>query len=687
MDDLDGRDFLATGVEAMETHTIEVLSDYLLLTDQQYLLAFGTQHRTKDPKVPSIYITNHHGAREKVWVFRDEESYRRLRVCSKVGESKTKQVLQPDSHIHEKQGEEWLKSCLNQRLNDTNILGELLCKNPCLSTINGYKEKLNKRLGVLGESPSDGDASTREPIALAAESDDDGNDEGADENDEEEDEKDGADDEPTEAIVRAAKVVPQQIYKTPDEKKGKKPLKLAPPAVKRDLFGRSASSVSLADGADAEIDVAASEVCSHVTAKTGSGTSKVSAGPDALGKWITKLSLEQIVNGAKLGVSVRHAETAACKMQNIEKLQLLRHIKLAKYAAIVSAEGLESNDMSTIFEAIDNLKGKVAWPQHLSKTLYDKKVMEYFSMGKAAPTGDVLQTLWTHSRPHSLPSDDTDMDLRDLKLFALPLAVEQKIEAFGDLMVSHLLQPLLSEGDLKASVLKEVCSFLLERICEDLLHDMDEKIVVSLVDLQVVCKSSLGLLDGQHETILECQSELKDFQKEDSVSPISSNVYIAVMSVPFYSAKMDECAKLLTTLEFYAKDLKEVNTYLSLDPEPSEAELMKASEKLREVASLVAQLPGGLGEQLQASMLARSLKVWFLFRQRLLDGADFEWHDAMHDFIAEAQISFSADLVFQQAMQEWQSLLTQKVSAKCLGALLEAVSYTHLRAHETEADL
>eukprot|EP00971_Amphidinium_carterae_P063413 1255283-Amphidinium_carterae.2 len=676
MANLEGRDFLATGVEAKETHTAEVISDYLLLTDQQYLLAFGTQHRTKDPKVPSIYITNHHGAQEKVWVFRDEESYRRLRVCSKVGEVKTKQVLHPDSHLHEHQGEEWLKSCLNQRLADTNILAEILCKNPCLSTISGYKEKLNKRQGVLSEqSPSDSAAGIGEGIANQPVSDDD-DEEGSGENDEEEDEE-GASGGCTEAIVNAAKVNPQIIYKTPEEKKKtSKPYKMFKP-IQRQLFGRASSSVSIADVADAETE-AASEVASSVTAKTGSMASRSRiASPDAVGKWITKLSLDQIINGAKLGVSIRHAETASCKMQNKEKLQLIRHIKLAKFAAVVSAEGLESHDMSSIFEAIENLKGKVAWPEHLAKTLYDKKVVEYFNMGKAAPTGDVLQTLWTHSRPHSLPDDVTDMDLRDLKLFVLPLGVDKKVEAFGDLMVSHLLQPLVSEGDLKEAVLKDVCAFLMERITEDLLHDMDEKIVMSLVDLQVVCKSLHGLIDGSHQAIMECQSELKEFQKEDVGCPISANVFIAVKTVPYYSDKLDECTKLLTTLEFYEKDLQEVNTYLSLAPEITEAELMKASEELREVASLAPQLPESLGHKLEESMLERAQQVWLVFKQKLVEGAELECNEALHDFIAEAQISFSSDPVFQHAMQDWQDLLAQRVSAKSRGALLVGLGQMH----------
>eukprot|EP00971_Amphidinium_carterae_P177085 3511668-Amphidinium_carterae.1 len=66
---------------------------YTLLTEADYLRMFGCKHRSKDPRVPRMYLPGLDGKPELHFVFKpkDDFSHKTLRMLTSLGESKEEQ--------------------------------------------------------------------------------------------------------------------------------------------------------------------------------------------------------------------------------------------------------------------------------------------------------------------------------------------------------------------------------------------------------------------------------------------------------------------------------------------------------------------------------------------------------------------------------------------------------------------
>ena len=142
----DSRNFPLDKVLTEHAMFCEVEGDYLLLSQQDYLNEFGATHRSKDPKVPEIWIYNQLGHAERCWLFKAEKAYRRLKIASRVADLRHSEILSPTDHLHREQGCLMMGSVAGTRLSESS-LQELLGKNPCISTISEYHNTLGRKRG------------------------------------------------------------------------------------------------------------------------------------------------------------------------------------------------------------------------------------------------------------------------------------------------------------------------------------------------------------------------------------------------------------------------------------------------------------------------------------------------------------------------------------------------------------
>ena len=143
--DLESRSFAVEEVGRDERLTLELYQEFVVMSEHQFIQHFGGVRRVKDPKVPQVWLTSLGGEPELCYIFKHpDRPWRGLRVSSSIAEHKDTEMLKGSSHLHKEQSSLVLKHGFQQRC-ESSQLSQILSKNPCLSTVEEYAQKLDRR--------------------------------------------------------------------------------------------------------------------------------------------------------------------------------------------------------------------------------------------------------------------------------------------------------------------------------------------------------------------------------------------------------------------------------------------------------------------------------------------------------------------------------------------------------------
>eukprot|EP00971_Amphidinium_carterae_P348969 6490770-Amphidinium_carterae.2 len=138
----DRRPFLPSQVEKETALQLIVEKKFILMSESDFLRRYGQKHRSKDPRLPKIYLPGVGGEQELHYVFKpDDLSHKVLKVVSAYGNSKKEQVLEADGHMYLSQAQDLLKFQHQQAMESTSASALLIPQAwSCLSTVEEYEE-------------------------------------------------------------------------------------------------------------------------------------------------------------------------------------------------------------------------------------------------------------------------------------------------------------------------------------------------------------------------------------------------------------------------------------------------------------------------------------------------------------------------------------------------------------------
>ena len=226
------------------------------------------------------------------------------------------------------------------------------------------------------------------------------------------------------AVLEAAFIKASHIMETPAAKKSSK---RAFPSVssKEDSQGKIQRTVSsgalsvAASGAEAEPD---SDLCSAMgskepSAKMGKAAPKESP-QDICSRWMQKLNLQDILEGRKLGVSLRHATTALTSLPTKERLTLSMHCQFAQHATTLSPEVVSTVSKAQINDSVTALQSSgLKWPIELQQFLWTGHVNDLMMNARFGRQDAQLDEYWSRVRPYS--KEPLSLNLLEPSLAAL----------------------------------------------------------------------------------------------------------------------------------------------------------------------------------------------------------------------------------------------------------------------------
>ena len=648
-DNLQGRPFPVESVDIDRRVMMEVEHTYIALSDYQYCARFGGAHRQKDPKCPQIWIQNLAGEQELVWLFREEDvQYRRVRLKSVVADAKMTQVQCASDHLHPEQGHMVYKHSIQQRHGSSNIQ-EVLSRNPCLSTLDEYMLKLERRKN----------AETEEDFGQQQKM--------------EEADTDSDADASGQNWVKS-----MQDFHTPvaaekqskKRKEGQQQSWSRPPHATR--ASRSKSAASLGDGVDEEVvdDDGAATAISRV-ASQASARRAGNAEEETAEKWIDKLKLNDVLAGRKLGVVLRHAEAATGKMNVKEKLQTQAHLRLVSCCITLSPDVIQTKNAEQIQEALEELHPQdVRYPESLQVHLFRKEVQElqvaYLSTLDRAKVTD----LWTCLRPACFENEEMKMDLRRPCLSTLSLSLEERVDMWLDHLITNCLLPLMMEGEKKSQTVAIVAKTFLDLIYEDMLKDLPDLAVPAYVELQAGLRAIKGLVSEDWATIMECSDEVKNMKKPGEHKKVFPHLWNGVQTVEWYKSRHADYTKQLRTLELHGPEIEELETFYTKNETDDKGYLKELLVRLGELPSLMKELPDKPMASMSGRMNSIVKNVWGQMKQHLQSQESDCDVGAMQQILAESAIIWEMDEDFVQAQRVLADhLVNESGKGRCVKAM------------------
>ena len=128
-----------------QSHRLECLVErrFTLMTAAEFAKKFQVKPSGKLPKTPQVKLRGLDGQLEVFYVFKeDSETQRTLVVRSSEGEQLETEMMSPESHLHEEQGERMLDMRHNTRMAESNVR-KLLESHAAatLSTVDDYQAR------------------------------------------------------------------------------------------------------------------------------------------------------------------------------------------------------------------------------------------------------------------------------------------------------------------------------------------------------------------------------------------------------------------------------------------------------------------------------------------------------------------------------------------------------------------
>ena len=648
------------------THLVSATleTEFVVMTPQEYLNEFGGVHKCKDPKLPTATVSNLAGHKELVYIFRPDHSYRRLRLSSMAGDVRDQVRLRELDHMHQHQGSRVLEHVVNQRLHGSNLIS-LLAKNPCVSTISEFHEKLRKRKGGSGGSQVDGEeaAGTNDgesDVELVPEKND--------------------SNEPEVVIDDDGQPVPQPTvkdvaseYATPDANRKRRKIEERDSknvaGIKRRGSGtwRSGAGSSAAGGIEE----------SEADAATSKGKPPVPETPQVTAhKWLTKLDVQDILNGKKLGVSMRHASNAAAKLPVKEKLLVNARLKVCAMAAELAPENLACMEKDAILAAVQGLEsfGGITFPLGVQVRLWETDVQALVSHCINSMDAGAFTHLWERILPVAV-GEALTLDLHDPHLCCLQLPLSDRCAYFNDVLNTQVVLHLVLSGELRSASLKFVCKEVLAKLEVVLLESLPDELVALLFDIQICMTALEAICSESWSRYADSKHELEMMKSGQEKSECMQHLLNAIGETTWYSEKQEQAYQALRTLKVHEVHLSEMQDFLGTPCTMSDAYLGSLCEKLRFLPSLLEELPSALTEPMTIGLQSRVLDSWEAFVSRTEEeGGEVSVSlQLMQNTIADAAICFGQSDRFQTLQEELAQFLVRYSGSQKVDEMWEAL--------------
>ena len=254
-----------------------------------------------------------------------------------------------------------------------------------------------------------------------------------------------------------------------DEAEDAKSAGIAEPDASRKTWPRLARGSSSALSLRSSPSTPAQKVRSSASVKESEAGSKGSksavaesvSGCKTVDKWIGRISLQKIVEGAKLGVDLNLAKDALPKLEPGHRTQLQLHIAHAGRCQKLAPEGLRCASASDILENIAALESvDVCMPVAVWRRLLVLELQARVMAVRADCREDTLQQLWSSARPHSHPGEGLQFEKSQPKLSQLSIAPEEKTKICESVWLSDVLTAFVCDGQVAAEKIGVVSKFL-----------------------------------------------------------------------------------------------------------------------------------------------------------------------------------------------------------------------------------
>ena len=428
------------------------------------------------------------------------------------------------------------------------------------------------------------------------------------------------------------------------------------------------------DGDGDDGDAADSEAPSSKVAST---EKKQETPQETCSRWIDKLVISDILQGKKMGVSLRHAETACGKLPVKEKLQLNTHLRTARSAEALAAGNLASLGQTALDEHLANLIAlpSLEWPASVQKGLFELQELELVKRCLSSMGKPEFADLWARVRPYVCEGDQPTT-LKDPHLRNLSLTKQEKAAVFLDIMVTQLFLPLILSGEGKHRMMLSLCYSVKAAIEKDLeSEDLDDQIVESLFDLQIasraieqVIRLDWASLGSYREDIMVLKSS--PAEKSETLLHICN----ALDETGYYKEQLAECVKALRTLELHQSAMTQAEQTVNVNADLSESTVGSLTETLHYLPTLMADVPGDVLQPLLDGVKKKFMDVWALFKVGFLKHHPGSQQQLMQGVIFEASVCYPQDKDIAAVKDEFGELLVSVVGNKKMSELLAVIA-------------
>ena len=628
---------------------MEISSEYTILTEAEYTRFFGQAPRAKDPKVPKIWVRGSSGTPELVFAFKKADAVgRQMKLVSRLSDVHAEEIMSKEHHLHQHQGERTWQHSFQTQMQQSQI-DQMLSPNGALCTLQEYEGKLAKKR-------SDASSSAAACTAFSDAGMEGGSAVVIDDNDEMSED---------EAVTAApVKQWPSMALTTPQDAGKKKRKSGFGSGSDGSKLRRSETSHSLHEATKDEDEDQSLKSSQHAQSKK---MSKVQHSKTQVHKYVSKLELNSIINGAKMGVTMRHARDQASLMEVRERLEMNAHLKLAAMAATLAAGEVQKQELGNIHEALDALQGSgqsMQWPASLQLEMWHRVVGPLVTQCQVGTELKNLSELWSLTRPYAVPADKPGLVIKRPQLHLVEASASEKVEYFCDTWVVNSLLPLLLEGEPRQAAVQSLAAHLLGFIEKDLLEDVEgDEYLECLHNLQQLFLILKALLAEDWKELMAWQSVFRRLQKPQKSDVYFNHIANACREVEYYKDKMAHVHNTLLSLTVHEKDIKCLAEFA--DEEQSginEAYVKKFEEILKQWCTVVAGVPQVALEELGKEIKNKLQSTWQAFAAGYDAGKKVVVPAVlMQRLLAEAGIAFP-QFDWVTGAQEQLSTIMQQVS-------------------------
>ena len=466
------------------------------------------------------------------------------------------------------------------------------------------------------------------------------------------------------------------------------------PGMKRKLSGISADEgMGGLDDDDGSATLRSTPTSANLNTKKSKVGSKLDRDERQADGYVEKLNVNLVLQGEKLGVTLRHAKEEAKKMELKPKLLLSAHTSLVDNALVLAPQNIRASTEAQRQEAFDALLQdgrKWEWPLDLQQFMLEEQCAGMVNHLTNCMDSTALVELWKVSKPYALPQDVATLDIRKPLVQSMGHDNKTKVQLFFQIVLIKVLLVMLQAGESRKSHVQWLCKSLLDLAQQDLLKDIEpESMVVALSELQTVLVGVHAIVEGSWAAFTRHGAEIDFLKKPPAGSEFTQQISNALTLVEFYRQQLREFQNMKQIMVVHEQGLAKLNAFLAgQDDDHGLAALKAMEDHLKDFTDLKHHLPDGALSALESGFGEKLELLWkqCLHAQSSPD-ADPAVASGVQAVLAEGAIAFPESTWIPTAQQQFSQLLQDQTGEQKMRKMLKAVNdfFRALLTSEVEA--